>query len=176
MRIRQATPDDASTLATLLAASWQAAYRGIIPDAYMDGVDDARFCHRLQDSLGEGPEETHIAEIAGAAAGLVTFGPCRDPDVDQAMAGEIRRIYVLPNYWRRGVGRTLCRYAEEALRQGGYRTSLLWVLVGNIRGRRFYEALGYAADGAAKAIQLGASLQSIRLCRELPNEHCIPSL
>jgi GNAT superfamily N-acetyltransferase len=91
------------------------------------------------------------------------------------MTGEIRRIYVLPDYWRRGIGRTLCRYAEEALRRGGFRTCVLWVLVGNVRGRRFYEALGYATDGATKAVELGASLQSVRLYRELPDMTCLPS-
>jgi ribosomal protein S18 acetylase RimI-like enzyme len=173
--VRRATPDDASTLASLLAASWQAAYRGIVPDAYMDGVDATRWFQRLKDSLSEGSEEMHVAEIAGATVGLVAFGPCRDPDVHHEMTGEIRRIYVLPDYWRRGIGRTLCRYAEEALRRGGFRTCVLWVLVGNVRGRRFYEALGYATDGATKAVELGASLQSVRLYRELPDMTCLPS-
>jgi len=175
MMVRRATPDDASTLASLLAASWQAAYRGIVPDAYMDGVDATRWFQRLKDSLSEGSEEMHVAEIAGATVGLVAFGPCRDPDVHHEMTGEIRRIYVLPDYWRRGIGRTLCRYAEEALRRGGFRTCVLWVLVGNVRGRRFYEALGYATDGATKAVELGASLQSVRLYRELPDMTCLPS-
>jgi ribosomal protein S18 acetylase RimI-like enzyme len=170
MMVRRATPDDASTLARLLAASWQAAYRGIVPDAYMDRVDDARWCQRLKDSLSEGSEEMHVAEIASAIVGLVTFGPCRDSDANQEMTGEIRRIYVLPDYWRRGIGRTLCRHAEEALRQGGYRTCVLWVLASNVRGRRFYEALGYATDGATKTIELGAALQSVRLCRKLPDK------
>lgn len=170
MMVRRATPDDASTLARLLAASWQAAYRGIVPDEFMDGVDDTRWFQRLKDSLSEGSEEIHIAEIASATVGLVTFGPCQDPDVNQELTGEIRRIYVLPGYWRRGIGRVLCRYAEEALRQGGCRACVLWVLAGNVRGLRFYEALGYTTDGATKAIELGASLQSVRLCRELPDE------
>jgi ribosomal protein S18 acetylase RimI-like enzyme len=175
MMVRRATPDDASTLASLLAASWQAAYRGIVPNAYMDGVDATRWCERLRDSLSQGLEEMDVAEIAGVTVGLVAFGPCRDPDVHHEITGEIRRIYVLPDYWRRGIGRALCRHAEEALRQAGYRTCVLWVLAGNVRGRRFYEALGYATDGATKAVELGASLQSVRLYRELPDMTCLPS-
>jgi hypothetical protein len=40
--------------------------------------------------------------------------------------------------------------AEEALRQAGFADAGLWVLEDNPRARRFYEASGWAADGATK--------------------------
>jgi len=43
MKIHLATPDDALPLARLHVAAWRAAYRGLVPDEFLDGLDvDAR--------------------------------------------------------------------------------------------------------------------------------------
>ena len=35
VRIRRATPEDAATLAKVHVDSWQVAYQGIVPDAFL---------------------------------------------------------------------------------------------------------------------------------------------
>jgi hypothetical protein len=61
----------------------------------------------------------------------------------------------------------LCRYGEHILRARGYRSATLWVFAGNEQGRRFYEAMGYRADGATKILTPGAPLEAVRYRREL---------
>lgn len=35
MKVRYARPDDASALASVHVGTWQVAYRGLLPDAYL---------------------------------------------------------------------------------------------------------------------------------------------
>ena len=147
MIIRRARPSDADTLARLHVASWRAAYRGLLPDSLLDGLDPERRARRFRESLEAGLEETHLAFEGECLLGFVTLGACRDDDVDAAATGEIWGIYLDPARWRRGIGRRLCRFAEQFLRDRGYGLIKLWVLDTNLPARRFYEALGYRADG-----------------------------
>ncbi|MER6578988.1 hypothetical protein [Nonomuraea sp. NPDC001023] len=41
MRIRKATPADAQAIAEIHVRSWQAAYRGLLPQDHLDGLDPA---------------------------------------------------------------------------------------------------------------------------------------
>jgi ribosomal protein S18 acetylase RimI-like enzyme len=70
-------------------------------------------------------------------------------------AAEIYAIYVLPDAWRRGAGSALLTTAVDHWRAHGATTLVLWVLKANARGRAFYEALGWHADGRREEIDLG---------------------
>lgn len=164
MNIRRATGEDTAALASIHAASWRAAYRDLVPDAYLERLDSAR---RFRESLDRNAEETYVAERDGEILGFLTIGPCRDADLDPRSAGEIQGLYLAPEHWREGVGTALCRFGEALLQCRGCRTATLWVLAGNPRARRFYEALGFAADGASVTAHLGAPLEAVRYRKPL---------
>lgn len=166
MGIRRATPDDAAALAKLHIDAWRAAYRGLVPDAHLDGMDYERRTQRWRAGLAENTEETYLAEQDAALVGILTLGACRDADVDPETTGEIWGIYLAPGCWRKGLGTLLCRYGESLLQARGYRSAALWVFAGNDRARRFYEAMGYEADGASKVLNLGAPLEAVRYRKE----------
>jgi len=64
-----------------------------------------------------------------------------------------------------GVGRALFAYIVDDLRQQGYTDATLWVLDGNTRARRFYEAAGWHSDGETKMEERpGARLHEVRYC------------
>jgi hypothetical protein len=42
IQLRRATPEDAAALAAVEVSCWRAAYRGLIPDAYLDGLSEAK--------------------------------------------------------------------------------------------------------------------------------------
>ena len=167
MKIRPATPEDALHLARLHVAAWRAAYRGLVPDEFLDGLDvDARAA-RFRSWLAAGEAENHVAEEDGELWGWLTVDGCRDPDLDPQTAGEIWGIYLAPAHWRQGLGQTLCRYGEEILRSRGYAVATLWVFSGNERARRFYEAMGFFTDGASKSLDLGVPLEAVRYRKAL---------
>jgi 3-methyladenine DNA glycosylase AlkD/GNAT superfamily N-acetyltransferase len=125
----------------------------------------ARFREQLAGhglETGPGKEETCVAERGGEVLGFVTLGACRDADVDPQRVGEIWGIYLAPQHWRQGAGSRLCRFAEQLLASRGCFEVKLWVLAGNDRARRFYEAMGFVADGAVKVLDLDAALEAVR--------------
>lgn len=167
MEIRRAIPEDGEVIARLHVEAWRAAYRGLVPEAFLEGMDYQRRAVRFREALSAQEEETYLALAEGDLLGMLTIGGCRDEDVDPAVTGEIWGIYLAPQYWRKGIGRMLCSYGESLLSGRGYRIATLWVLAGNERARRFYEAMGYAIYGASKVLDLGTPLEVVRYRRAL---------
>jgi len=62
-------------------------------------------------------------------------------------------MYVDPDHHRRGVGRLLMGRAIEWIRDAGAGATL-WTLRDVPGTRRFYEAMGWWADGAAKTVTM----------------------
>jgi GNAT superfamily N-acetyltransferase len=165
MLIRAVTPEDAAPLGRLHADAWQAAYAGQMPARVLErATPENRIAmwERLT-AAGTGPgEHILVAELDGEVAGFVHTGPCREQDVPGGL-GELFAINVAPARWGLGVGRLLLAAAEDALRAEGFDESVLWVLPGNARARRFYEANGWVADGGAREVSMaGAAIAEVR--------------
>ncbi|MEV4010271.1 GNAT family N-acetyltransferase [Nonomuraea angiospora] len=153
MRIRQATSADARAIADVHVRSWQAAYRGLVPQDYLDDLDPAQrqpgWERRLAETAWPG-RGVLVAEADGDVVGFTSLLPTRDEDEDPAAVAEIATIYLTPETWGRGIGKALMTTALGTLTRAGYRQATLWVLDTNVRARRFYEAAGWHGDGATK--------------------------
>jgi GNAT superfamily N-acetyltransferase len=149
MIVRDAVPDDAAAIADVHVRSWQSAYRGLLPENFLDQLraEDRAAGYELG-SLEPRAPKSLIAMLGERVAGFTTIGPSRDADA--ASAGELRALYVDPDYWRGGVGRALLLEARRRLREAGYHEALLWVLDGNTIAERFYRADGWQPDGATR--------------------------
>ena len=167
MKIRRATPDDSQALAIVHIDSWRAAYRGFVPDAHLASLDYARRAEPFRQSLAANSEETYVAERNGGILGFLSLGHCRDADVDHDSTGEIWGIYLVPEYWREGIGARLCRWAEAQLSSRGYTVAVLWVFAENARARRFYEAMGFAPDRVSKTLKPGKETEAVRYRKQL---------
>jgi len=156
MEIRRALADDALGVAGVHVRSWQAAYRGLLPDLYLDQLDVERRRVGWTQTIAETDwprSGTLVAAEANAnIVGLAHVGPARDDDVDPVVVGELAAIYALPEVWGSGVGRRLMAAAVNMLRDAGNAQAILWVLEGNDRAQRFYEIGGWQLDGAAQDI------------------------
>ena len=115
MKIRRATPEDATVLAKIHIDSQRSAYRGLVPDDHLSKLDYDHRAERFHQSLATNSEETYVTDQLGQITGFLTLGKCRDTDMSQETTGEIWGIYLAPEYWRQGIGRLLCRYAEIRL-------------------------------------------------------------
>lgn len=143
MNLRRAQASDAPKLAQVHVASWQAAYRGVVPDAFLQGFTIQRREPAFRQSLEANLEETYLLEDGERAVGILTIGASRDSDLDPNRTSELWGIYITPDYWRQGIGTRLVHEAERMLRARGYQDIVLWVLEGNADARRFYEAMDY---------------------------------
>ena len=165
--IRAAGPEDAEEVERLRVAGWQAAYRGIVPDGYLNRmrVDGARRRRRMADQASAAHRAVLVESVAvqgGAIVGWVSGGRCRDADRPGPGQGEVYAIYVLPEWWGRGAGRLLMAHAVRALAEAGCRDITLWVLEANQQARRFYAAAGFRPDGARQQLDLGGPVTEVR--------------
>jgi len=172
MDIRPARMQDVPEIAVVHVRSWQAAYQGLLPQAYLDGLDPSQRIGQWERSLSaaEWPDGgTLVAGAGGHLSGFVSYGPARDDDADSRRAGEIYAIYLLPAAWGEGIGRELMAAALGRLGEAGFDPVILWVLDSNARARRFYEAGGWLADGAAKRDDsFGVPMTEVRYRKSLP--------
>jgi ribosomal protein S18 acetylase RimI-like enzyme len=172
MQIRTAVVEDAAQIADVHVRSWQGAYRGLMPQQYLDGLDPAARAEMWATiaSRADGVRSgVLVAEDETAVAAFLSFGPTRDDGQDPGRTGEIAAIYAAPDAWGTGCGRDLMTSALEILGRAGYEQVTLWVLDTNTRAQRFYEAAGFRFDGAEQVDERhGFPLREVRYRRSLP--------
>jgi ribosomal protein S18 acetylase RimI-like enzyme len=171
MQIRPAVVGDAAQIAGVHVRSWQGAYRGLLPQEYLDGLDPAQRMNtwvRLTSRAGGTRAAVLVAEDESGVRGFADFGPTRDADGDEG-TGEITSIYLAPDAWGTGCGRELMGTALQRMASAGYQQATLWVLDTNARARRFYEAAGFRLDGAEQLDERhGFPIRELRYRRSLP--------
>src|ERR1700761_5929211 len=116
--IRAACAADAAQIAVVQVRSWQAAYRGLLPQAYLDGLDPAQRVGRWERALAEGVAGRAgvlVADAGGTLLGFVAYSPSHDGDADSDRVGEIGAIYLLSSAWGKGIGRQLMNAALARL-------------------------------------------------------------
>ena len=157
--VRRARRDDARAIAEVHVATWQATYRGVMPQRVLDELDvDAR--ERMwQRFTGMDALAVFVVERDDCVIGFASVGACREEE----RLGEVFAIYVHPNAWGTGAGLALMGEAVAWLRER-WREAVLWVARENPRARRFYERYGWEADGAAKVDEVapGARVAEVR--------------
>jgi ribosomal protein S18 acetylase RimI-like enzyme len=170
IQVRATAASDAPRIAHIHVATWRAAYRGQMPDDYLAGLDERRRAEFWRKRVTEATGVVLVGEIEGEVIGFCDFMPSRDDDADAHKVGEIVALYVLPEHWRRGAGRALCRRALQFARNDGFTAITLWVLETNLQGRTFYESMGFGLDGGRKTELLNQQFQitEMRYRLELP--------
>jgi GNAT superfamily N-acetyltransferase len=170
MTIRAAGPEDAESIAVVHIRAWQDAYRGLMPQGYLDSLSLKRRCEDWERILAETDWPRAGVFVAQGCAGVVGFahvGPARDDDAG-GDAGEVNAIYVLASVWGTGAGRALMTAGVETLRDAHFGEATLWVLGTNARARRFYEVAGWSIDGAERTEELrGFPVREVRYRRPL---------
>ncbi len=153
MVLRTAKPGDEMDVARVHVRSWQAAYRKLLPDEYLDGLrpEDraARYTFADLDPLAP---QTTVAVVEGGIAGFVTTAQSRLEALPDF--GELCALYVDPDHWGTGIGVALVASARDRLYRLGYRNAFLWVMAGNERAARFYERDGWTQDGTRQTISM----------------------
>ena len=149
--VRAATPDDAHAIATVHVASWQVAFRGLVPDDVLDDLSVSDRARIWADRLTAATPRTGTVLVVDGTdvLGFASTGPARDV-VDDPAAGELYRIYLDPSAWDRGHGRRLHDGALDRLRIDGFTHAVLWVLEANERALRFYRRRGWVPTGGTK--------------------------
>jgi ribosomal protein S18 acetylase RimI-like enzyme len=165
--IRPAVAADHSRIALLNVRAWQAAYRGLMPDHFLDSLDPVALADVWAKRLLEPAHSVLVADASSELRGFCSLIPSRDSDA-KAGTGELSAIYVEPSCLRSGIGSLLVENLLPAARARGFGALSLWVLRDNARALSFYRARGFLPDGAVKAQTISDfQIQELRLRRSL---------
>jgi ribosomal protein S18 acetylase RimI-like enzyme len=162
MELRLATAADVPAIARVHLDSWRVTYRGLVSESFLQGRTREQTEERWRDFLATTSSETYLVQSGDKTVGILTLGGARDADVNAARTGEIWGLYLLPEHWRKGIGRQVMAEAEHLLKSRDYEVAVLWVLEANDPARRFYEAMGFAVDRASKDVDMGGPIKAVR--------------
>lgn len=133
------TEDEIKGKAYVHWKAWHEAYAGLVSQDYLDALTLDR-CFAMARRWTDG---ILVAKENGRVIGFAGYG---DRGEEAPEVGEVFAMYVLSEYYGKGVGQLLMEAALERLK--GYRQIRLWVLKENGRAIRFYEKCGFRPDGA----------------------------
>ena len=134
--IRHAVDGDAEAMGRLHVRAWQSAYRGVMPDEYLDGLQpDERTTMWLDRISRTDLPPLLVAVEGGDVVGFAAFG-VEQPSPDSTGCGQLYAMNVDPSHWGKGIGRALLREVTAALTAMGHREAVLWVVPENTRAPR----------------------------------------
>ena len=161
MTIRNMRRSDEAEVGRLYVRSWQEGYKGLLPQAYLDGLDAWRWDGKFTDLPGS---------FVITDGDIIAGHSCARPVADEAMPGwgEVWTLYVLPEYWGKGYGRALLDNSVSWLNEQGFDRVYLWALESNTRARRFYEHSGFVQTQDTLQCDIaGITVTDIRYVRGL---------
>jgi GNAT superfamily N-acetyltransferase len=167
MLLRPAAPADALAVARVHVRSWQAGYRTLLADDYLDQLRPEDRTPRYTFGCADPHQPATIVAAEGKAIyGFATTAPARD--LDASDCGELCALYVDPDWWGRGVGAALIAAARARLVELRFRNAVAWILAGNARAQRFYASDRWVPDGARRTpLVWGVTVDEIRYRRAL---------
>jgi GNAT superfamily N-acetyltransferase len=169
--VRPATIDDVEGLAEVHVRSWQEAYVGQLPQAYLDGLTPGPRAQMWMGYLGrEAGPDVFVAVEDDQIVAFVAVNASTDDDAVET-TGTVGSIYARAHHWGTGIGRRLMELGLDRLRERGFADVTLWVLDTNTRARRFYGASGWKLDGTTKRDEIGGmEVIEVRYRRSLVEE------
>jgi len=142
--IKRATDQDVETISRIYASSWKSAYKGLIPQQFLDELEEDRWVDAFQGWLKAGSVTALLIYDKELPFGCIAYGKSRDEKLPKW--GEIISIYLLPEYFGKGYGHRLLKAALNDMKSAGYDHIYLWVLEENKRAREFYIRNGFTSS------------------------------
>ena len=148
------TPEEIEGKSLVHWQTWREAYDDLLPAEFQETMtlDRCRFFSQKY------PENTLIAMDGKKVVGFISYGNFRDETIQ---AGEIIALYVLKDYYGKGVGKQLMHAAFAVLDR--FSEIYLWVLKDNKRAIAFYQKMGFSFDGQEKILKLGKPVKELRM-------------
>lgn len=167
--IRAMRIENCEAVATIRVRGWRHAYRGLLPQPYLDRMDIAEETALRRSHFTAGGEADDV--VAERPDGTVTGWASSGPDrvEDRPLPGcELYALFVRPDRIGTGTGRALLAELTARARAAGYPYMALWVLRENTAARRFYERAGFRPDGTEDRFEAGGVLVTeVRYVRPL---------
>jgi len=138
--VRAADLDDAPAIARVHVETWRTAYRGLLPDDFLQSLTQGHYTERWRRGIGDGASRVFVVEDETGVVGFASGG--RERAGEEAYSGELYALYVSNRAQRRGFGKQLVCAVVASLRDMGLSDMIVWALRDNPDARAFYEHLG----------------------------------
>ena len=148
------TPEEIEGKSLVHWQTWREAYDDLLPAEFQETMTLER-CRFFSQKY---PENTLIAMDGKQVVGFISYGNFRDEAIQ---AGEIIALYVLKDYYGKGVSEQLMHAAFVALSH--FSEIYLRVLKDNKRAIAFYQKMGFTFDGQEKILDLGKPVKELRM-------------
>lgn len=149
MGIVKAQESDAPAIANLLVRSWRAAYKGIMPDEFLDTISIPQWVSGTKNHLKNG-SDTWLLKQSAETIGVIELCAFRDLIDEFSHCGEIRLIYLTPEKYGMNLGGQLLEFALTQFTERGIHTVCVWTLEKNKRAIGFYQKHGFVFSGQTK--------------------------
>lgn len=141
MIIREAGIEDALSIANVQVKTWRSAYRGIVPDDYLDSLSIDKSAGGWAIFFSDTNKFAFVAlDRYGNIVGFASMGDNRTNSVEYE--GELYALYILDEYQRKDIGKKLFSRVLEKFSLRGIKSMLVCVLKENHSARHFYESAG----------------------------------
>ena len=151
---RPASASDVLAIAEFQTACWNEAYRGLVPQSYLDQATVADRELRWAERIGR--RDILLAELAGELVAVASCSLRDDPRPGPRL--ELNSLYVAASMRGNGLGE---RMLDELLLDA---PAVLWVFSENVRAVAFYRRCGFLFDGET-ALDVDTGLSEVRLSR-----------
>ena len=148
------TPEEIEDKSLVHWQTWREAYDNLLPAEFQETMTLER-CRLFSQKY---PENTLIAIDGVKVVGFISYGNFRDETIQ---AGEIIALYVLKDYYGKGIAQKLMKAALTALEH--FSEIFLWVLKDNKRAIAFYQKMGFTFDEQEKTLELGKPIKEKRM-------------
>ena len=136
----RATVEDAELCFGIARAAAVAGFQHVFPPGLYEFPATAIRADWIS-ALSDPDAETYIAFEDDEAVGVVSVSD-----------GVMQTLYVMPEFWSRGIGSTLHDLALDRLRETNVQEARLWTLTENHRARAFYEKRGWSLTGRTRLV------------------------
>jgi len=151
--------DDRLAISNVYEESWKYAYKGIVPQDYLDCIPKGQWASHIE----QADRKNLVMLRDGIIIGTSGFGKSRIEEMNGF--GEIISLYFLPEYMGKGYGRLLLQSAVSELRKMGFDKVFLWVLEENQNARYFYEKCGFVQTKRYLFSEIGGKeLKEVQYC------------
>jgi GNAT superfamily N-acetyltransferase len=155
IKIRKATVEDAAEIANVHTNSWREAYKGLVPDDYLDDKP-LHFKNRYELWKKVTVNEKQVTFVAESkehgVVGFINGTYGRDDEYKSYV--EVWCVYLLEKYHGQKIGFNLLKSYFDTHTELGYKKGYLWVIADNPT-ISFYEKTGGKYSGKSVEEEIG---------------------
>ncbi len=150
IQYRKAQVEDAIKLSVLYKQVYIQTY-GIegVSDEFANFITKQFSVERIKHTIIENPDCIIVAAYKNNLVGVAEIEFSKKCPVNNIIAPELNKLYILEWFCGIGIGYKLLEFAEQIVSETGEREIWLWVLESNMRAIHFYEKNGYRHIGHA---------------------------